>query len=104
MNAEIKILKKNNIDEMISLLIIGVLVTNQGITLSSNQIFSKLPNNVQVVLDNIASQYIRGACSKPAAYVGSVASWISKNNSNITHDITYFCPILQRKEDGFVWR
>lgn len=103
MNAEIRILIKSGIDRIVYSAVLTVLAANPGIKLSSNEIFNKLPSHLQARLNGIASTYTNGPCSKAAAYVGSVASDISNTNTHITHDYSYFCPILNRMEDGFVW-
>ncbi|WP_040210842.1 hypothetical protein [Clostridium polynesiense] len=101
MNCEIRILKNISLDVVISNSVLSILNSNKGVMLSSNQILLLLPRNLQIILNNIASSYSKGPCSKPAAYVGSIASDLSNNIRNVVHNYKYYCPILKRKDDAF---
>lgn len=102
MNPEMHILKKNGCLNTVYIEIDNILTANIGIKYSSNELFEKLPNALKNQLIMIAASYNKGACSSPSAYVGSVASDMSNNVTNVIHDYDYFCPVLKRKEDGFV--
>ncbi|OXS26595.1 MAG: hypothetical protein BI182_02490 [Acetobacterium sp. MES1] len=79
-----------------------ILSSNIGTKFSSYELFAKFSDVLKNQLETIAATYEKGPCSSPPAYVGSVASSMSNTEANIVHDYNYFCPILNRIEDGFV--
>ena len=45
---------------------------------SSNQIFNNLPCWLKAQIQSIAHSYVKGGCSSPASYVGTVAAMMAK--------------------------
>lgn len=101
MNAQANILRKNGILNITIAEVDKFLIRNVGNKYSSNEIYNYMPVWLQVKIQSIASSYLRGGCSSPASYVGVVASMISKNRTDYVHDYHYYCPILNRYDDGF---
>ena len=74
---------------------------NSRCKFSSNQIFTNLPYWVQDQIQSIAHSYVKGGCSSPASYVGTVAAMMAKKRIGISHDHHHYCPVLQRFDDAF---
>lgn len=103
MNAQANILKNNNLLEVVKAEVENFLRNNQG-EYSSNEIFRKLPSELQNKLEEIASMYTTGGCSSPASYVGVAASRLCKSSPEFIHNYEGYCPILERREDSFSCR
>jgi hypothetical protein len=101
MNAEAFLMSKAGILNSVISAVEAVLRATYPKTNSSNEIYNLLPTAIQNSIIAISSRYSRGACREPAAYAGTAASMLCKNNPAFYHDYSYHCPVLNRKEDGF---
>lgn len=101
MNPQANLLNNAGILNTVMLYVEAIIRMNYPNTLSSNEIYNKLPSEQKNIIITIASRYLKGACSDPSSYVGTVASMLCNNNSAFYHDYSYYFPIKKRNDDGF---
>lgn len=101
MNCEAILMNKASILNSVILAVEAVLRASFPDTKSSNEVYNLLPASVQSDIITIASRYLRGGCSVPAAYAGTAAAMLCKSNAAFYHEQHWFCPILKRNDDAF---
>ena len=79
-----------------------ILSRNSPKTMSSYELLISLPIAMRVQIADISKGFNPNCtCARDSSYVGTAASMLANSNKNIIHDRHYFCPVVNRFDDGF---